>query len=386
MLSSTLTQFHQAGAAFFGVSEELLLDVSVTLVLLLLYFPLQWLLIKWLLQRVKSRESGEVIEEAGPQLLRLLVLAVLLKVWFSGRESVLHLMAISEPFGDKLIASFYVFLVYRGLLVLICTLINIRTKEDSGKKFVMARYAQIAVGVVSAFFLFRIWLASTADFSTYFGLVSAGIAIALQDVITSLAGWVYIIALRPFQIGDRVQIAEHRGDITDIGLFQFSMMETGHWVAADQATCRVLSFPNSFVFKNVVANYHMGFEYIFSEMPVMVTFESNWKRALSTLEAVLAQAVGGVHIEAERQIRRASRMMRIAFVHLEPRVITSVADSGVVLTMRFLCPITERRFLEEKVWKAVLEAFSADDGIDFAYPTQRYYDNRTEGKPGAGGS
>jgi hypothetical protein len=59
-----------------------------------------------------------------------------------------------------------------------------------------------------------------------------------------------------------------------------------------------------------------------------------------------------------------------------------VADSGVLLTIRYLCSPRQRRGTAEAIWEEVLEAFAQEDGIDFAYPTYRYYDNRLEGKPG----
>lgn len=117
----------------------------------------------------------------------------------------------------------------------------------------------------------------------------------------------------------------------------------------------------------------------------MITFESDWRKAVTILEEILEKNVGREKLDAERQIKRASRTMRLFFIHLDPRVITSVADSGVVLTLRFLSKIRNRRFLEAKVWEAVLEEFSKSESIDFAYPTSRYYVNHIEGKAHAGG-
>ena len=75
----------------------------------------------------------------------------------------------------------------------------------------------------------------------------------------------------------------------------------------------------------------------------------------------------------------------IFFQHLTPIVWTSVADSGVVLTMRYICEPRRRRSTATAIWEEILTAFAAEDAIDFAYPTTRFYDNRLEGKPGTGG-
>ena len=72
----------------------------------------------------------------------------------------------------------------------------------------------------------------------------------------------------------------------------------------------------------------------------------------------------------------------IFYSKLTPTVYTSVRDSGVLLTLRFLCDPRRRRGTEEAIWEDVLRAFAAEPGIDFAYPTTRFYDNVREGKPG----
>ena len=117
-------------------------------------------------------------------------------------------------------------------------------------------------------------------------------------------------------------------------------------------------------------------------MPVVVTFESDWRKAHDLLEWIVARETIGVKESARRQIRKASREMQSSSCIWTPKVIVSVVDIGVCLTLRFLCKVRERRFLESRIWEDVLEAFSKEPSIDFAYPTTRYYDNVKEGKPG----
>lgn len=77
------------------------------------------------------------------------------------------------------------------------------------------------------FFLLRIWLIQLENFATFLGLLSAGVAIVLSDVLKNLAGWAYLLTRRPFRAGDRVEIGDHAGDVIDIPVFRFSLLETG---------------------------------------------------------------------------------------------------------------------------------------------------------------
>lgn len=136
-------------------------------------------------------------------------------------------------------------------------------------------YVTIVVGVL---LIGRLWFEGIDSLATYLGLLTAGLAIALQELIVSLAGWVFILWWRPFQVGDRIQIGAHTGDVIDIRLFQFTLMEVGSWVDAEQSTGRIIHIPNSQVFRESQANYGQAFRYIWNEIPVLITFESDWKR------------------------------------------------------------------------------------------------------------
>ena len=229
----------------------------------------------------------------------------------------------------------------------------------------------------------RIWFEGIGPLATYLGLVSAGLAIALKDLVVNLAGWGFILWRRPFEVGDRIQIDGHIGDVIDLRIFQFTLLEVGNWVDADQSTGRLLHIPNGKVLNESLANYTRGFDYIWNEIQVLVTFESDWRKAKTFLAEIAARHAAHLTAEAERQIREVSRRFMIFYSTLTPTVYTSVADSGVMLTVRYLCSPRARRGTAEAIWEDVLDAFAREPGIDFAYPTYRYYDNRLEGKPGS---
>src|SRR5438093_572691 len=92
------------------------------------------------------------------------------------------------------------------------------------------------------------WFAWVESFTTIVGFLSAGLAIALKDPVSNLAGWAFILWRRPFEVGDRIQIGPHAGDVIDLGLFQFTLNEIGAWVQADQSSGRIIHVPNGKIF------------------------------------------------------------------------------------------------------------------------------------------
>jgi small-conductance mechanosensitive channel len=259
-----------------------------------------------------------------------------------------------------------------------------RVVSDTSLRFQANKAIGYALGLVTLIVIFKIWVREgLSGFATYLGLLSAGLAIALQDPVANFAGWIYIIARRPFGIGDRIQVAQHMGDVVDIRPFRFLLLEIGNWVKADQSTGRVIHVPNAMVFKNAVSNYDDAFGYIWNELEVVLTMESNWRSAKAALQKILAAHAERLTPDVTTRIRLAAESMHIKFGKMTPIVWTSMVPNGVCLTMRYLCKPRERRSSASAIWEHVLEELGPMPDVDFAYPTQRVFDNRTEGKPGA---
>ena len=258
-----------------------------------------------------------------------------------------------------------------------------RRIEDVRIRYRWKKTSHYVAFTVVVFLLGRLWFEGFQSLATYLGLVSAGIAIALKDLVINFVAWAFILWRRPFEVGDRIQIAGVAGDVIDLRIFQFTLLEIGNWVDADQSTGRVIQVNNGKVFTEHLANYSKGFAHIWNEVSVLVTFESDWRKA----KKLLAQSAS-VHGEqlsaaAQEKLREVARRYMIFYSNLTPTVYTSVRDSGVLLTLRYLCDPRKRRTTEEKIWEEILDLFAEADDIDFAYPTQRFYDNMLEGKSGA---
>lgn len=255
-----------------------------------------------------------------------------------------------------------------------------RRVEDVRARYRWQKSSSYTAFTIGLLVIGRIWFEAVGPLATFLGLLSAGIAIALKDILVNLAGWFFIIWRRPFELGDRIEIGEHAGDVIDLRLFQFSLLEIGNWVHADQSTGRVLHVPNGKVLTEVTANFSKGLDYIWNELPVLVTFESDWQKAKEILQRIAEEHAAHLSEAAQRQVREVSRQFLIFYQALTPTVYTSVADSGVMLSIRYLCLPRERRGTAQAIWEAILRAFAEHADIDFAYPTTRFYDNRIEGK------
>jgi small-conductance mechanosensitive channel len=288
-------------------------------------------------------------------------------------------LGLSPEVQLKIFASLIIALVLRILYSLIVKIVWRRT-ENVRTRYTWRKTSGYVVIVLGVFLIGRLWFSGFQSIATYLGLLSAGIAIALKDVVSNFAGWLFIISRRPFSVGDRIQIGNYAGDVIDTRVFQFTLLEIGNWVNADQSTGRIIHIPNGMVLSEVLANYSKGFQYIWNEIPVLITFESNWKKAKKILQKIADKDAEQLSKAAEKRVKEASKKFMILYSRLTPIVYTSVQDSGVLLTIRYLCEPQRRRDSEQVIWEDILKEFTRNGDIDFAYPTQRFYNHQFEGK------
>ncbi len=265
-----------------------------------------------------------------------------------------------------------VWLVSLALARWIVLIVVHRRIDDPAVWYRTQKLLSYLITIIGLVVLASIWIQGSG-IATYIGLITAGLAIALSDVLKNLAGWLFIVLRRPFRLGERIEIGEHKGDVIDIRAFRFTLFEIGgERVDAEQPTGRLLHVPNGLVFTKPLANFTEGFQYVWHEIPVLITFESNWEAAEQILAEVIEElSPDESETRALDELRATMIEYKIGDMVIEPRVFLTVKDSGVLLTGRLLAEAHSLREVEESVWKALLRAFAQHDDINLAYPTER---------------
>jgi small-conductance mechanosensitive channel len=283
---------------------------------------------------------------------------------------------IADWFSDgDLTGRLVLTLLLFGALFTVRSLVlrTVRSRVEGGSGYFRTKkwlaYVATVIAVVG---LVQIWFGGGGGLTTYLGILSAGIAIALANVLENLAGWVFIVTRRPFRVGDRVEVEGRSGDVVDIRAFRFSMLEIGNWVDADQSTGRLVHVPNGKVFSTPVANYTEGFPYIWDELSVLVTFDSDWREAERIVAASLSDhAPDSTDPQIVNSIRQAGEQYLIRYQHLTPTTYVSVKDYGVMISGRYLVGARARRSVKDALWRSILESIAEESKVDVAYPTRR---------------
>jgi small-conductance mechanosensitive channel len=277
---------------------------------------------------------------------------------------------VSHTQGQLILTAAWI--VGLGLLRAVILTIVKRRISDTGVWYRTRKTLTYTISLIGMVVIASLWLESSG-FATYIGFLTAGLAIALSDVLKNLAGWLFIVTRRPFRLGERVEIAGHKGDVVDIRAFRFTLFEIEtDRVRAEQPTGRLLHVPNGKVFTEPVANYTEGFHYIWLEIPVLITFESDWEAAEQILLEIIQElSPDRSEMMAAAELRATADLYRIGITTLDPIVYLTVRDSGILLTARLVVDANRTRVTEQEIWKQFLRAIKGQPDIELAYPTIR---------------
>jgi small-conductance mechanosensitive channel len=187
------------------------------------------------------------------------------------------------------------------------------------------------------------------------GVVGAGVAVALQDVLASIAGAFSIGFSKLYAVGDRVQIGDIRGDVIDIGLLRTTMMETGNWVSRDLYNGRIVRIPNSAVLKGPVFNYSQGFRFIWDEIKVRFTTTSDCQLARQMLLRVAKEAIGDYLIEAQASWKSMSDNYQSENPPLEPTVSLVVSGGSLEFSVSYVVDYAKRTSVQNQLFTKIVE-------------------------------
>jgi small-conductance mechanosensitive channel len=194
------------------------------------------------------------------------------------------------------------------------------------------------------------------------GVAGAGVAVALQDVLASIAGAFSIGFSKLYTVGDRVQIGDTRGDVIDIGLLRTTLMEVGSWVGRDLYSGRIVRIPNNAVLKNSVFNYSQGFRFIWDQIKVVLTIASDAGAARAMLLRVAHQVIGEYLVEAQNSWNAVSDDYRSENPPIEPVVSLAVNAGSLEFTLNYVVDYAKRTTMQDRLFAKIVDEILSSKG------------------------
>jgi small-conductance mechanosensitive channel len=247
-----------------------------------------------------------------------------------------------------------------------CLKLFIGSRSGTRFQFWAKQGVSLIIALLMLFGIASIWFDNPARLATAIGLVGAGIAFALQRVITAVAGYFVILRGKTFNVGDRIVMGGVRGDVVSLSFMQTRIMEMGQppqveaqtdpamWVHSRQFTGRLVTVTNDKIFDEPVYNYTHEFPYIWEEIRLPIHYTDDRPRAEQILlDAARQHALSCAKVGEDEEQRLRDRF-GIAVGELDPRVYWRLTDNWLELTVRFLVPDHGTREIKDAMSRDIL--------------------------------
>ena len=202
-----------------------------------------------------------------------------------------------------------------------------------------------------------------------FAVIIAALIWVLQRPILNIVGWMDIIFHRPYAIGDRVEIDEKRGYVVDVGMLHTTLREFGNWMERDTFTGRLITLPNSKVLENPVINYTRDTPYVWDEIKVSITYESDHDVARQHILEAAFEVVGNDMMKSSQLIAKRMEINDLKRDLIEgPIIRMELSESCLNIFVIYSCEASKRRDVRSEITGRILTRIKEDDSVRIAYP------------------
>lgn len=260
------------------------------------------------------------------------------------------------------LAMALVFLVFRFIIERVVAW----EVKDPRTEYTFRRIVTIIFYSSLLFILLGVFIEQTRALLVSYGLIAAGIAVAVQDFFRNFAGGMIILVTGIYRIGDRIEINGRYGDVIDIGILYTTLMEIKEWVGGDQHTGRLSVMPNSFILNNPVNNYTKDLRFIFDEIMLPITYESNLKKAKEMILDIVRAETAATMDDARVDVERSGQKYYMQEEVVEPAIYITVTDDWVELHIRYVTKPRQRRAIRSKLFNSIFEKIMESRDIKIA--------------------
>lgn len=295
----------------------------------------------------------------GKLIIAGVLLVITVALWFVKEE-------LTSIYADK---GFYTALALLIIYIIIKILLELFVSErikESKTRYSLKKTASILSILAFIAAAIAIWIDNLQALLVSYGILAAGAAVALQDVFKNFTGSLIILITGTYHVGDRIEINSKIGDVIDIGIFYTTLLETNEWVGGDQATGRLSIIPNGSVISGVVNNYTKDHPYIWDEISIPITYDSDWKTALEMLKNVIATETKASAEKSDASVSNLSDKYYLPEKATESTVYAVLTDNWITMNIRYITEVRRRRELRDYLNRIILTELEKVDTIKIA--------------------
>jgi small-conductance mechanosensitive channel len=227
----------------------------------------------------------------------------------------------------------------------------------------ITRYAFSIIGMIC---IIPVFYSRIGNLPTILAFTGAGLVISLKDITLNFIGWFLIHNNNGFSLGDRLEIDGVKGDVVNIGIMRFTLLEISSDDSSDQSTNRLVHIPNHQTLTKKLYVSSGKMEFIWDELKILLTLSSDFEEAEKICNDILKEFIGlnEKKFNVEERFRGLSENYLLKIGITTPIVYTSIQDGGILLCLRYLTRIQEKRDIRSKLFIKILKEFRNKSNIE----------------------
>jgi small-conductance mechanosensitive channel len=239
--------------------------------------------------------------------------------------------------------------------------LTFRYVPDLHRRYQLMQLRRFAIGIVVALILLFGLGGDLRVLATVMGFAAAGIALALQNVILSFAGYFYIGGRFGIRVGDRIQLAGIAGDVLEIGLFKLTLMELNN-DSSRQPTGRIVVFPNSVVFQpnGNFFNQLPGSNYMWNELRLTLAPDCDYRLAEQRVVEVINAVFSRFRDTIQRDYHNVESNLNVRFESPRPQSRMQFSDAGIEVVVRYPVPLQATAQAADEITRRLIDAINRE--------------------------
>ena len=264
--------------------------------------------------------------------------------------------------------SWAVFIKYIVLVVMVIGFIQLlrrfirKNLPNSKVKYRSQKGIEVIGYLILIILTLSYFTGNIKDFTLAIGLLSAGVAITLQELILSIAGSLYIFFIKVYKPGDRIEINGIKGDVIDVDSIYTTMMEIGEWVSSDNYSGRIIKLSNAFVFKGPIYNYSMDFPFIWDEFNLPIRYGSDIELAIDIIIKLATDTLSEYVVDSISKWKDVVERYYIEDAKVEPTLAITMTDNWIQFNLRYIVDYKKRRVTKHILSELISKGFEETKG------------------------
>ena len=253
--------------------------------------------------------------------------------------------------------------VIKKILLKIITLI-----KDNKTEYKYKQYINFCIASILIILLLLVWMPYLKNVLTVISFISAAMTIALREIIFNIFSGIFIKIKKPFNVEDRIEVNEIRGDVININLMNFEILEVNEKDSfTGQSTGIIVVLPNSIIFSHSVKNFNKVFKYIWNEMTVNIPLDADLINSKKVIYKIVNsnEIINKIPAKMKSQIDNLTPSYRIYYNKYDPIIYTRVVENHIELNVRYLIHPKKVRYVESSIWEQILKNNSNNEIVLF---------------------